>query len=126
MQNATRMKSGSPEFDFDEWSRLARQDPAAFERRRQATLDALITSAPDGLRHRLEGLQWQLDRVRERSGTPLAACIRMQDMMWSTVLGEGGLLEALNRLASGGPPPPPARSAEIVPLRRRPRDTAAG
>ena len=32
------MKRKTPQFDFDEWAKLAQQDPAAFEARRKAML----------------------------------------------------------------------------------------
>lgn len=82
-------------FDFDHWSRLAILDPEAFEARRHALIEDLIQRAPPHRQPRLRGLQWRIDRVRERSGTPLAACIRISEMMWESLLGEGGLRDSL-------------------------------
>lgn len=104
------------EFDFERWERLAREDPDGFEAARQAEIDALIAQAPQRLKPRLRGLQWRVDAVRRHSGTPLAACLRMYSMMWDTVLGDGGLLEQLERL--GTPEPPPWRApGRLLPFR---------
>lgn len=81
--------------DFDEWRLLALRDPEGFEQTRRKVLEAVIAHAPERNRQRLEALQWRLDRLRERSATPLAACISLSDMMWESLAGENGLLEAL-------------------------------
>ncbi len=86
--------AGQPR-DFDEWRSLAKRDPEGFELARRRALDAVIAQAPESRRHRLRGLQWRVDRVRERSATPLAACISLSDMMWESFAGENGLIEAL-------------------------------
>lgn len=92
--------SETPEFDFDNWAKLAKEDPDAFESQRQEALESLIATAPPEMQQRLRGLQWQLDHVRERSNNPLASCVRMSKMMWDRVLGEKGLLEAMQNLNS--------------------------
>lgn len=81
--------------DFDEWRLLALRDPEGFEQTRRKVLEAVIAQAPERNRQRLEALQWRLDRLRELSATPLAACISLSDMMWESLAGENGLLEAL-------------------------------
>jgi hypothetical protein len=95
-------KSDDSGFDFEYWASLAREDPQAFEARRRAVIDELITTAPPSTQRRLRGLQWQLDQARLRAGTPLAACLRISRMMWEAVLGEGGLLHSLQRLGARG------------------------
>jgi len=69
------------QFDFDEWARLARQDPAAFETRRARLLEQAITTAPERLRPRLRAVQWRIDQERRRAGSPLGACLRLQQML---------------------------------------------
>ncbi len=95
--------------DLDRLTRLAREDPDAFERERRRLVETLISSAPPGQQQRLRGLQWRLDTVRERAGTPLAACLRMSAMMWERITGPGGLLDALAAL-DGAPSSTPAKS----------------
>ena len=88
-------KNGTEEFDFDYWARMARDDPEAFETMRTMQINELIEQAPEQIRHRMEGLQWQINQVRKRSSNPMAACLRISAMMWDSVTGERGLLEAL-------------------------------
>ena len=85
-------------FDFDAWAELARNNPQAFELKRTSTIEAVIDNAPDRNRQQLRRIQWKLDRIRETAATPLAACLRMQEMMWQSVLGDDGLLERLQQL----------------------------
>lgn len=93
MQN-TSLRS----FDFDEWMRLAQQQPEEFQKRREAMIEAAIAKAPEHLEPRLRGLQWKIDRVRETSANPLAACVRISRMMWDSIYSENGLLRAMERL----------------------------
>lgn len=107
-------------FDFDTWARLAKDDPAEFERQRESALRALINAAPAEYRQRLEGLQFRLDLERQRSSTPLASCIRMNSLMWA---GFHRLRKELLRVQPHEPPPATdsvvRTSAEIIPIRTR-------
>jgi hypothetical protein len=82
-------------FDFDRWAALAQTDPQAFESQRIAAVNALIARMPEERQERLRCLQWRIDIERQRSTNPLQACVRLSDMMWESVVGEHGLLEAL-------------------------------
>jgi len=86
------------EFDFDSWSDLASTDPEAFEKQRAALVNQAIDCTPDEYQQRLKCLQWRVDKVRERSGTALAACIRISGMMWDSVMGPKGLVDNLQAL----------------------------
>lgn len=81
--------------DFNKWSALANSDPRNFEKQRSELLNQVIQCAPLVRQHRLRCLQWRIDTVRDRSPTPLAACIRLSGMMWDSLTSECGLLEAL-------------------------------
>src|SRR5687767_11001815 len=109
------MRNNSMDFDFDRWARLAKEDPAAFERQRELVLRKAIDSAPPAFRQRLEGLQCRLDLERTRSATPLASCVRLNSLMWA------GFFRLRKELAtaSGAPRPPANRThmAQIIPLR---------
>ncbi len=105
----------SSHFDFDDWARLAVLDPAGFERERARTIDAVIARAPAHRQARLRGLQWRIDHMRRHAGTPLAACLELSRMMWESVLGEDGLLDALQ----GHAPTAHSGGARILPFRRR-------
>lgn len=95
----------SQDFDFDAWAELAKRDPAAFEQLRSDTIEALLQQVPANRQHRLRGLQWRIDRTRERASNPMAACIRISQMMWDSLLGPGGLLDALERIRAPEQPP---------------------
>lgn len=113
--------SDAYKIDFEEWAALARSDPDAFEARRRQVIEALIQSAPAHRQGRLRGLQWRIDQIRRTSKTPLAACLRISQLMWDSVYGRGGLLEALARLGgtlSGEKTSPPAaRILKFIPRR---------
>ncbi|HHO68488.1 MAG TPA: DUF3135 domain-containing protein [Gammaproteobacteria bacterium] len=106
--------STTPRVDFDQWAELARRDPEAFEARRSELIEAAINRLPADRRQRMRCLQWKIDQVRARSGTPMAACIRISEMMWDSLVGPGGLQEALQRLGDDRPGPlPEARVLEF-------------
>lgn len=103
--------------DFDDWSQLAARDPDGFERRRSEVLEEFIQQAPENRRLRLRRLQWRIDRARERAPTPLAACVKISQMMWDSLAGDDGLLEAMEGLR-GRPPARSRRQAAVLEFRR--------
>lgn len=82
-------------FDFSEWSNLAHTDPQAFEKKRELAIESVILSMPHDKQQRIRRLQWRIDQERKLSKSPMAACIRLSNMMWDNVLGENGLLDHL-------------------------------
>jgi hypothetical protein len=104
------------EFDFNTWAKLAKEDPAEFERWREATLRAAIDAAPEEHRKRLEGLQFRLNLERAKAPTPLASCVRMNTLMWS---GFHRLRKELMQIAEPGraEEATPRSSAEVIPMR---------
>ncbi len=85
-------------FDFSEWSNLADTDPQAFEDKRVAVIESVIQAMPDAKQERMRRLQWRIDQERRLAKSPMAACIRLSDMMWENVLGRNGLLDNLRNL----------------------------
>lgn len=83
-------------FDFDAWKNLAETDPEAFERKRREMIEATISQAPANMRQRLTGLQWRIEMERNQSRNPTQSFLRIYKMMWHSVYGENGLLDALN------------------------------
>ncbi|MDA1106976.1 MAG: DUF3135 domain-containing protein [Proteobacteria bacterium] len=118
------------DFAFDTWLALANSDPEAFEKQRQDIVNQAIAGAPAGQQQRLRGLQWRIDKVRERSSTPLSACIRISGMMWDAVFGNGGLVDSLQALRDANPltaqdrvtAPKPRSSASVLPFPGAARD----
>lgn len=100
--------------DHEILSRLAHDDPEAFERLRAELLDDLIRSAPDRLQLRLRGLQFRVDQVRKLAHTPLNATIRVSELMWKSFL-------ALSDELSGRAPTPRIdKPARVIEFRRPP------
>ena len=92
-------RRGNPlAYQFDDWLNLAQQDPQRFKQLRAQAITELIATAPRAERRRLRGLQWTIDRERERCPNSTAAANRISDMMWYSLAGAGGLLEALTSL----------------------------
>ncbi|MCP5304858.1 MAG: DUF3135 domain-containing protein [Chromatiaceae bacterium] len=117
-------KKNTAEIDFDTWSAVARDDPAAFEAMRLEAIEAVIAGAPEANRERLRRLQWRIDQERRLARTPMGACLRISRMMWRAVLGPNGLNDRfaeLQHLFYGTPIEPPAAppvSAEVVAFAR--------
>lgn len=108
-------------FNFDEWMQLAKEDPESFEQQRTTAIKNIINSSNGVSRQRLEGLQWQIDRLREQSKTPMAACLNISKLMWDNLHGEEGLIDALNQLTGKTPIRQKATSkADVIALKRQP------
>lgn len=74
------MKSRLPAFDV--LVDMARNDPHGLESLRVSLTEAVIAEAGDELkRKRLQGIQFRVDMERQRARSPLAACIRVSEMM---------------------------------------------
>lgn len=82
-------------FDFDEWSKLAATDPQAFERRRRHAVEQLIKDVPKERQPRMRGIQWHVDMIRRKYRDPRVCAQRVFNMMWDSVYGRKGLLDAL-------------------------------
>ena len=105
-------------FDFDEWKNLAENNLQAFEARRREVIEGKIRHAPQSVQRRLRGLQWRIDLIRARYRDPMVSSAKLFDMMWQSVYGKDGFLQALS-----APLPPagiPARAgARVIDLRDR-------
>lgn len=95
---------------FDTLLEMARQDPEGLERLRRRLCEQVIRRTPENSprEERLRRLLWRIEAERRRAGTPLAACLHINNMM----------LDALFRLnAAFNEAPPAARpSARILPF----------
>lgn len=74
-------------FNFEEWAQLARQDRAAFERKRAAAIRQAIENAAHTERERrkLRGLQFKVDMIRRKHKTPMGACVEISEMLMEQV-----------------------------------------
>ena len=115
-QQTEQSETGNFRVDFDRWAELARTDPEAFEARRSRLIEETIGRMPEHKQQRMRCLQWKIDQVRARAANPMAACIRISEMMWDSLVGPGGLKEALDRLGDGHfEPLPTARVLDFPP-----------
>ncbi len=61
---------------------MARNDPEGLETLRRSLTNAVIaTASSEQSRRRLQGIQFRVDLERRRAATPLAATIRISEMM---------------------------------------------
>ncbi len=72
------------EFDFDMMMDMAKNSPDEFEALRKELISDYISSLPKERQHRMECLQWRIDRARDRSKSALGACMAITEMMWES------------------------------------------
>ncbi len=111
-------KAHRPLIDFDVWAQLAESDPVGFEAKRAQVIEDVIQGMPEHRRQRLRCLQWKIDQVRQQCNTPMAAVIKLSEMMWDSLVGQGGLKDALERLGERSGKPLPA--ARVMDFRQPP------
>jgi len=114
-------------------SRLARDDPRAFEALRGAMIENCITRAPQEIQCRLRQLQFRVDGIRRRTRTPLGALLKIQALMWDSYFQMNQEMQSVLRHAKGAAHPPgektkpsarPLRNAHIIEFKTRvPRQT---
>ncbi len=109
MHRVERRSAAHSDFDFSEWSELARNDPAAFEARRRATIEEMLERMPEARRDRLRRLQWKVDQVRRLADNPMSACLRISRMMWDSLLEQQRFIEGMRELDGAGLPLPEAQ-----------------
>lgn len=110
--------------DFDEMLALAKTDPTTFEARREEYIESFLTSIPAEKRHRLRGLQWQIDQTRQLARTPMASCVAISNMMWDSLHLLGLQQRELVKLATGQPAQfinnqPASEKATVIPFPAR-------
>ena len=97
---------------------MARNDPEGLETLRRSLTNAVIaTASNETARRRLEGLQFRVDLERRRATTPLAATIRISEMMCRSLQD----LHASMVAPAEEPDPPVAALADtnVLPFPRR-------
>lgn len=115
------MQNINTEFNFDEWAKMAKEDPDAFEDMRTQMIQNVIDSTSPEIKKRMQGLQWQIDNIRSTSSNPMASCLKISQMMWDNVLGEDGLVENMQKLNNPeqiSKPKQPKESATIISLNK--------
>lgn len=67
-------------------ARLARENPQSFETLRLELIENCVSSAPEAVQLRLRQLQFRIDGIRRRSGSPLGATLKIHALMWESFL----------------------------------------
>ncbi|WP_439133380.1 DUF3135 domain-containing protein [Pseudomaricurvus sp.] len=98
---AEHSQSSTPHLSFDELAELAQSDPQAFEAYRSQQIDNVINEAPEYLRHRLRGLQFQVDAQRSLHDSPLGSCIKISQMMHDSFAQLQTALNSASDLTNG-------------------------
>ena len=97
----------------DALSRLARSDPRSFETLRLELIESCIDDAPEPIQLRLRQLQFRIDSIRRRSRSPWGATVKINSLMWDSLLEMNDELQKL-RPENRAPlrPEPTRRSAD--------------
>lgn len=95
---------------------MARNDPEGLETLRRSLTNAVIaTATSDQSRRRLKGIQFRVDLERRRAATPLAATIRISEMMCRSLADlHASLLTTADEAA-----PEPGPVASVLPFPRK-------
>ena len=72
--------------DYELLSRLARDDPSAFETLRSELIADFLDHVPEECQRSLRGLQFRVDCLRRLTHSPLAALLKIQTLMWDSFL----------------------------------------
>lgn len=111
----------------EDLSRLARDDPPAFEALRQKLIDNLIDRASERTKPRLRGIQFQVDCLRRLSGSALGSTVKIYELMWKSFLDlnyncqdfvqMGSHLLSGNYSSAGNTDSPGVSSAQVIQFR---------
>ncbi len=97
-QNKRRIKviKNKVNFNLDELSRLAQENPEEFERKRKELIEDCIASYPENLKQSLRHQQWKYDAIIQSSKTPLQSCIRMNSLLMDVFYAENGFSDKVS------------------------------
>ena len=105
--------------DFDQWVALAQKDPDAFEQCRAHLISIALNRITATRRHKFECLQWRIDAIRHKTKTPLFACIKISQLMWSSFDELQRSYNTLNHNVSFLTKEP--KSATVIPFKALPK-----
>jgi len=93
------MNNKNTNFDFEEMSHLAKNDPEEFEKKRKILIKNLIDQSPKSTQQRLKHLQWKCDAAIQSSKTPLQSCLRINSMLMDMFYKDGGFKDQISEFA---------------------------
>lgn len=85
-----------PEFNFDEWALLHKNDPEAFEAKRIEWLTTCVIEAPQQYQKRLNGLMFHINTIRRLEKNPMQTCLKISTMMMDSLNDLRSFLSDLN------------------------------
>ena len=83
--------------EFEKLAKIAKENPEKLDEIRREACEQLIQSAPKEYQRKLRGLQFKIDMERRKAKTPMAACVKISEMMHESF---GELRDALNEAQS--------------------------
>ncbi len=98
---------------FDEMRELAEKNPEAFEKLREAAIEATISEAPEEMQPRLRGLQFQMNADRDIADNPMDSMIKSNKRMMESFNKLKTLMETWEM------PADEAQEATILEFRRQ-------
>ncbi|AZZ93452.1 DUF3135 domain-containing protein [Hahella sp. KA22] len=101
---------------FDELLEMAKQRPEALEALREEMVEYIITSARTDCQRKLRGLQFKVDMTRARAKTPLAACIKISQLMHESLAELRYCLNERYDFALAEAEAAPVSNAEVISL----------
>lgn len=99
--------------NFDRMVEMAKNDPDALERLRLEMVRETINEAPEELRQRLHGLQFQIDGKRLTSKNPMQACLEISRMMHESLMEMKTYINGIDG-DSDIQPAPESESAKVL------------
>lgn len=66
---------------FNELVKMAKEDPDKLDQLQKKLCEELIQNAPQECQRKLRGTQFKVDMERRRARSPLAACMKISNMM---------------------------------------------
>ncbi|MBR9869109.1 MAG: DUF3135 domain-containing protein [Oceanospirillales bacterium] len=110
------MNSQHRPLDFDHLAKLAQTKPQVLERYLRLKINQIINDSRPENKIQLRRLQFRIDAIRYRAKTPLAACIKISQMMHDELWC---LKEVLNRSKDSANPADSANASVITDNRTR-------
>lgn len=75
------MQQFTPIPEFDELTKMAQNNPDQLEALRLKLIDETISLADQSFQRKLRGLQFHIDMEIRRAKSPMAACVKISEMM---------------------------------------------
>jgi len=75
------MHQFTPIPEFDQLTAMAQNNPEQLEALRRQMIEETISQADESMQRKLHGLQFHIDMEIRRAKTPMAACIKISEMM---------------------------------------------